>query len=85
MTRDLYDYLEWLTNTHTRRWHLGHLPIGLAVEVMPASIEEQIPKYTGMQMRVSIPLPKPLFDNTSRSQEVIDRGKRNGCRKTKSD
>ena len=33
---------------------------------MPMSIEEQIHKYTGMQMRVSIPLPKPLFDNTSR-------------------
>ena len=32
---------------------------------MPASIEEQIHKYTGMQMRVSIPPPKPL-DNTSR-------------------
>ncbi|MDY0168549.1 MAG: hypothetical protein RBS80_18515 [Thermoguttaceae bacterium] len=33
---------------------------------MPASIEQQIHKYTGMQMRVSIPLPKPLLDNTSR-------------------
>ncbi len=31
------------------------------------SIEEQIHKHTGIQMSVSFPLPKPLFDNTSRN------------------
>lgn len=30
------------------------------------SLEEQIHKHTGVQMSVSFPLPKPLFDNSSR-------------------
>jgi len=33
---------------------------------MPASLEEQVDKYTGVRMSVSFPLSKPLFDRTSR-------------------
>jgi hypothetical protein len=33
---------------------------------MPAAFEEQVYKYTGIHMNVSFPLPKPLFDRTSR-------------------
>ena len=50
---------------HLDRHRVPFFNFGFGTE-MPASIEEQIHKYTGMQMRVSIPLPKPLFDNTSR-------------------
>jgi DNA-binding beta-propeller fold protein YncE len=50
---------------HLDRHRVPFFNFGFGTE-MPASIEEQIHKYTGMQMRVSIPLPKPLLDNTSR-------------------
>jgi hypothetical protein len=39
--------------------------LGFGTE-MPASLEEQMFKETGIRMSVSFPLPKPLFDRTSR-------------------
>jgi hypothetical protein len=33
---------------------------------MPAALEEQAYRHTGIHMSVSFPLPKPLFDRTSR-------------------
>ena len=39
---------------------------------MPMSLEEQIHKHTGVQMSVSFPLPKPLFDNTSRNYPTFN-------------
>ncbi len=50
---------------HLDRHRVPFFNFGFGTE-MPLSIQEQIHKYTGMQMRVSIPLPKPLLDNTSR-------------------
>jgi DNA-binding beta-propeller fold protein YncE len=50
---------------HLTRWKLPFFNFGFGME-MPASLEEQIHKYTGVHMSVSFPLPKPLFDNTSR-------------------
>jgi len=50
---------------HLDRHRVSFFNFGFGTE-MPASIEEQLHKYTGMQMSVSMPLPKPLFDNTSR-------------------
>lgn len=50
---------------HLDRHRIRFFNFGFGTE-MPASIEQQIHKYTGMQIRVSIPLPKPLLDNTSR-------------------
>ncbi len=38
---------------------------GMGME-MPASLEEKFDKYTGIRMSVSFPLPKALFDRTSR-------------------
>ncbi len=50
---------------HLARSQVPFFNFGFGTE-MPASIEEQIHKYTGIHMSVSFPLPKPLFDNTSR-------------------
>jgi hypothetical protein len=50
---------------HLWRHQVPFFNFGFGTE-MPMSIEEAFCKYTGMQMRVSIPLPKPLLDNTSR-------------------
>ena len=50
---------------HLDRHHVPFFNFGFGTE-MPGSIEEQLHKYTGMQMGVSLPLPKPLFDHTSR-------------------
>ncbi len=50
---------------HLARHHIPFFNFGFGTE-MPAAFEEQAFKYTGIHMNVSIPLPKPLFDNTSR-------------------
>ncbi len=50
---------------HLERNKVRFFNFGFGTE-MPASIEKQLHKYTGMQMGVSFPLPKPLFDHTSR-------------------
>jgi hypothetical protein len=51
---------------HLARHQISFFNFGLSTE-MPMSIGEQIHKHTGVQMSVSFPLPKPLFDNTSRN------------------
>ncbi len=51
---------------HLARHRVAFFNFGFGTE-MPMSIEEQIHKHTGIQMSVSFPLPKPLFDNTSRN------------------
>lgn len=56
---------------HLARHGVSFFNFGFGTE-MPLSIEEQIHKFTGMQMRVSIPLPKPLFDNTSRKYATFN-------------
>lgn len=56
---------------HLARHRVSFFNFGFGTE-MPLSIEEQIHKDTGMQMRVSIPLPKPLFDNTSRKYATFN-------------
>ncbi len=50
---------------HLHRHAVDFFNFGFGTE-MPGSIEEQVHKYTGIQMSVSFPLPKPLFDRTSR-------------------
>jgi len=50
---------------HLTRGNVSFFNFGFGTE-MPASLEEQIHKYTGIHMSVSFPLPKALFDNTSR-------------------
>lgn len=50
---------------HLARHQVSFFNFGFGME-MPASIEEAIHKYTGNQLTVSFPLPKPLFDHTSR-------------------
>jgi YVTN family beta-propeller protein len=50
---------------HLDRHKTTFFNFGFGTE-MPMSIEAQIHKNTGMQMSVSFPLPKPLFDHTSR-------------------
>jgi DNA-binding beta-propeller fold protein YncE len=51
---------------HLTRHRIGFFNFGFGTE-MPMSLEEQIHKHTGVQMSVSFPLPKPLFDHTSRN------------------
>jgi YVTN family beta-propeller protein len=50
---------------HLDRHRMPFYNFGFGTE-MPAAFEEQAYKYTGIHMNVSIPLPKPLFDHTSR-------------------
>jgi DNA-binding beta-propeller fold protein YncE len=50
---------------HLSRWNVPFFNFGFGTE-MPASLEQQIHKYTGIHMTVSFPIPKPLFDRTSR-------------------
>jgi YVTN family beta-propeller protein len=50
---------------HLTRQHVSFYNFGFGTE-MPASIEAQMFKETGIRMSVSFPLPKPLFDRTSR-------------------
>ena len=50
---------------HLARNRVSFFNLGFGTE-MPASLEEQMFKETGIRMTVSFPLPKPLFDRTSR-------------------
>ena len=50
---------------HLSRHHISFFNFGLGTE-MPASLEEQAFRHTGIRMSVSFPLPQPLFDHTSR-------------------
>jgi hypothetical protein len=50
---------------HLARNRISFFNFGFGTE-MPAAFEEQVYKYTGIHMTVSIPIPKALFDNTSR-------------------
>jgi YVTN family beta-propeller protein len=49
---------------HLARHKVSFYNFGLGTE-MPASLEQQAFKETGIRMTVSFPLPKPLFDHTS--------------------
>jgi hypothetical protein len=50
---------------HLARNRVSFYNMGFGTE-MPASLERQMFKETGIRMTVSFPLPKPLFDHTSR-------------------
>ncbi len=50
---------------HLDRHGVPFFNFGFGTE-MPASLETQLHKETGIRMAVSFPLPKPLFDRTSR-------------------
>jgi len=50
---------------HLTRNRVSFFNFGFGTE-MPASLEQQMFKQTGIRMSVSFPLPKPLFDRTSR-------------------
>jgi YVTN family beta-propeller protein len=50
---------------HLTRHRVSFFNFGFGTEV-PGNIEEQMHKETGIRMAVSIPLPKPLFDRSSR-------------------
>jgi len=50
---------------HLARHNVPFFNLGFGTE-MPASLEERMFKDTGIRMTVSFPLPKPLFDRTSR-------------------
>lgn len=50
---------------HLARHGISFFNLGFGTE-MPASLEEQMFKETGIRMSVSFPLPKALFDRTSR-------------------
>jgi hypothetical protein len=50
---------------HLDRHGVAFFNFGFGTE-MPASLETQAYKETGIRMAVSFPLPKPLFDRTSR-------------------
>jgi len=50
---------------HLTRHRVSFYNFGFGTE-MPENIEDRFQKETGMRMAVSFPLPKPLFDRTSR-------------------
>jgi DNA-binding beta-propeller fold protein YncE len=56
---------------HLDRHKIPFFNFGFGTE-MPMSLEEQVHKHTGVQMSVSFPLPKPLFDNTSRNYPTFN-------------
>ena len=56
---------------HLERHRVPFFNFGFGTE-MPAALEEQVYKYTGIHMNVSFPLPKPLFDHTSRKYATFN-------------
>lgn len=56
---------------HLQRHGVPFFNFGFGTE-MPAAFEEQVYKYTGIHMNVSFPLPKPLFDHTSRKYATFN-------------
>ncbi len=56
---------------HLERNKIPFFNFGFGTE-MPAAFEEQVYKYTGIHMNVSIPLPKALFDHTSRKYATFN-------------
>jgi hypothetical protein len=56
---------------HLDRHKVPFFNFGFGLE-MPMSLEQQIHKHTGIQMSVSFPLPKPLFDHTSRNYPTFN-------------
>ena len=58
---------------HLDRHERPFFNFGFGTE-MPGSIEEQAFKETGIRMAVSFPLPKPLFDRTSRKYADLQHG-----------
>jgi len=50
---------------HLDRHGVGFFNFGLGTE-MPATIEDELQRQTGIRMAVSYPLPAPLFERTSR-------------------
>jgi len=51
---------------HLARHKVPFRNFGFGIE-LPAALEEQFCRETGVRMGVSFPLPKPLYDNTSRT------------------
>jgi YVTN family beta-propeller protein len=56
---------------HLWRHGVSFFNFGFGTE-MPAAFEEQVYKYTGIHMNVSFPLPKPLFERTSRKYATFN-------------
>ncbi|HEV3136353.1 MAG TPA: alkaline phosphatase family protein [Pirellulales bacterium] len=56
---------------HLDRHKIPFFNFGFGTEI-PMSMEEQIHKNTGVQLSVSFPLPKPLFDRTSRKYPTFN-------------
>ena len=56
---------------HFARNRVSFFNFGFGTE-MPVSLEEQMFKETGIRMTVSFPLPKPLFDRTSRTYPTFN-------------
>jgi DNA-binding beta-propeller fold protein YncE len=56
---------------HLHRHAIPFFNFGFGTE-MPGALEEQTFKETGIRMAVSFPLPKPLFDRTSRKYATFN-------------
>jgi YVTN family beta-propeller protein len=56
---------------HLARHRVSFYNFGFGTE-MPANIEQQIHKETGNRLAVSFPLPKPLFDRSSRTYPTFN-------------
>ena len=56
---------------HLARHHVSFFNFGFGTE-MPASLEERMFADTGIRMSVSFPIPKALFDRTSRSYPTFN-------------
>lgn len=56
---------------HLARHGVSFYNFGFGAE-MPQSIERQLHKETGIRMSVSFPLPKPLFDRSSRTYPTFN-------------
>jgi hypothetical protein len=56
---------------HLARHRVSFYNFGFGTE-MPENIEDRFQKETGMRMSVSFPLPKPLFDRTSRKYPTFN-------------